>query len=82
MRTCVGCRRVADQRELVRLASTPDGVAVGRSLPGRGAWLCPGTGCLDPAIGRGGLARALRIDRSAVDAAALRQRLEADAPVS
>ncbi|MFP5377421.1 MAG: YlxR family protein [Acidimicrobiia bacterium] len=61
-RTCVGCRRVAAPGELVRVVRTGDGgLAVGRSLPGRGAWLCAGSpGCMDRAERRGALTRALK----------------------
>jgi predicted RNA-binding protein YlxR (DUF448 family) len=34
---------------------------MGRNLPGRGAWVCKGSNpCLDLALRKGGLARALR----------------------
>jgi predicted RNA-binding protein YlxR (DUF448 family) len=51
---------------LVRCAVTPAGVAVGRTLPGRGAWLCPGEDCLRIAVSRGTLARALGLRREAI----------------
>ncbi|MFI5045727.1 MAG: YlxR family protein, partial [Acidimicrobiia bacterium] len=60
-RTCVGCRRIAAPRELVSVRRAGDELAVGPG-PGRGAWLCaehPGA-CLDLAVKRGGLGRALR----------------------
>jgi predicted RNA-binding protein YlxR (DUF448 family) len=62
LRTCVGCRRVTTPDELVRLVADAEGrVLVGRTLPGRGAWLCRGSrGCLEAALRRGKLARALR----------------------
>ncbi|HVX20342.1 MAG TPA: YlxR family protein [Acidimicrobiales bacterium] len=62
VRTCVGCRRPAPAEDLIRIVLRPDGsLAVGRSLPGRGAWLCRGsTQCLDQAQRRRGLDRALR----------------------
>ena len=44
IRTCVGCRRRGPQGELTRVARARDGsLAVGRTLPGRGAWLCAGS---------------------------------------
>src|SRR5262249_59134586 len=62
-RTCVGCRRVADPQELVRIVREPNGtVSVGRG-PGRGAWLCgpPSTRrCVGRAVRRRGLERGLR----------------------
>jgi len=61
LRTCVGCRRVRPQAELVRVVATPTGVQVGRGLPGRGAWLCAGSSaCVEEAVRRRSLARALR----------------------
>jgi len=64
VRTCVACRTARPQRELLRLARTPDGIRFdehGR-LPGRGAYLCPDPPCLETAARRGatGLRRALR----------------------
>ncbi|MGC8471793.1 MAG: YlxR family protein [Acidimicrobiales bacterium] len=71
-RTCVGCRRRAPQSELVRLVRMPGGsLAVGRALPGRGAWICEGSpACLERAGRRGALERALRsqLAPGAVDA--------------
>lgn len=75
-RTCVACRRRRPKAELVRLAATPEGVAVDRErrLPGRGAYVCPGAGCIDAAGERGGrvLRRALRAgdERQIVEALA------------
>ncbi len=62
VRTCVGCGRRAPQSELVRLARAPDrGILVSRTAPGRGAWLCAGSvSCLDRAVKRDALRRALR----------------------
>src|SRR5438477_11101439 len=61
-RTCVGCRRARPQEELVRYVRTPDGMlAEGRSLSGRGAWLCRGSAaCVEEAIRRKAFGRALR----------------------
>ncbi|MBI2169032.1 MAG: YlxR family protein [Actinobacteria bacterium] len=76
-RTCVGCRRVAGQSELVRLTRRPDGgLAVGRQEPGRGAWLCRGdASCLEAALRRRALTRSLRGEVSEAAAEALRARL-------
>ncbi|MGH9178189.1 MAG: YlxR family protein [Acidimicrobiales bacterium] len=77
-RTCVGCRKVAGPDELVRVVRTADGaLAVGRSQPGRGAWLCAGSArCVDLAERRKAFGRALRgpLIPSAVHA--LRDQLE------
>jgi predicted RNA-binding protein YlxR (DUF448 family) len=62
VRTCVGCRRRAPAADLVRIARRPDGtLAVSRTLPGRGAWLCAGSlDCLHKAAQRNAFSRALR----------------------
>src|SRR5690606_19447264 len=61
-RTCIGCRRVRAPDEMVRIARTEGGsLAVGRTLPGRGAWLCADTpSCAEAALRRGAVPRALR----------------------
>jgi uncharacterized protein len=68
-RTCVGCRRVTGRSELVRFVAGPDGPLSGPGLPGRGAWLCRDERCVDLAVRRGALARALRSDRASVEQA-------------
>jgi predicted RNA-binding protein YlxR (DUF448 family) len=90
VRTCVGCRRRCDAMELVRVVGRSDGtLAVGRSLPGRGAWLCKSRhGCFERAKRRGQLERALRQPisddgyRLARAAIAAQQSAEASAPLA
>jgi predicted RNA-binding protein YlxR (DUF448 family) len=55
---------VRTQDELVRYVRTPDGMlAEGRTLRGRGAWLCQGSGaCVEAAVRRRAFGRALRGD--------------------
>ncbi|MFZ0665072.1 MAG: YlxR family protein [Acidimicrobiales bacterium] len=79
-RTCVGCRRVAGQDQLLRMVSTASGgIEVGRNLPGRGAWICAGSrSCLDVALRKGALARALRSGISPVEGDQLRSMLFTD----
>ncbi len=62
LRTCVGCRKVAVQDELLRVVVVESGeIRIGRHLPGRGAWICRGSEqCVDQALRKGGFARALR----------------------
>jgi predicted RNA-binding protein YlxR (DUF448 family) len=63
VRTCIGCRARATRSHLVRIVlDTPTSVAVdvNASAPGRGAWLHPGRACLDQAIRRRAIGRALR----------------------
>jgi len=72
-RTCVGCRRRAGIDELVRIVRLPDGsLRIGRTLPGRGAWLCAGSlECLNQAAQRNAFSRALRSPVSSDDVLAL-----------
>lgn len=62
IRTCVGCRKEDHQGALVRLVATPEGVVtdVHRRSPGRGAYLHPKTECVEQAVKRGAVLRALR----------------------
>ena len=61
--------------ELVRVVARPDGsLAMGRNLPGRGAWLCAGSvACVDAAGRRRAFSRALRADVGTEAVAALRE---------
>jgi hypothetical protein len=82
VRTCVGCRRrfpLAEGR-LVRVAIGQEGTAqIGRTLPGRGAWLCGvDRACLDRAQRTKALHRALRTDPG--DLTALRTGFPAPEP--
>lgn len=70
VRTCVGCRERLEQAELVRIRATPNGLALGRG-PGRGAYVCPDQACLEVALARRAIARALRIAADADDLARL-----------
>ncbi|MDO8483707.1 MAG: YlxR family protein [Candidatus Limnocylindrales bacterium] len=62
-RSCVACRTVRPKRELMRVVRTPAGeVAIdssGRSA-GRGAYVCRTAECIDNAIKKGALSRALK----------------------
>ncbi|MFH5822510.1 YlxR family protein [Georgenia sp. AZ-5] len=64
VRTCTGCRGRATRSALVRLvldaATQRVVVDPGRSAPGRGAWLHPSRECLDLALRRRAIPRALR----------------------
>jgi uncharacterized protein len=70
-RTCIGCRRKAAPAELVRVIRREDGrLETGRTLPGRGAWLCAGSpACVEAAQRRRAFERALRgpVDAGSVD---------------
>ena len=61
----MGCRTRRAQDDLIRIGLVEgDQLAVGRSLLGRGAWLCASSPlpCLDLAGRRRALGRALRAD--------------------
>jgi uncharacterized protein len=79
MRTCVGCRARAASSELRRVRRAPDGAVEVGPGPGRGVWVCApprGLDCLDRALHRGALARALRTPIPDATGASLRARLE------
>jgi len=63
--------------ELDRVVALPDGgLAFGRTLPGRGAWLCRGSlACFDTAVRRHGFERALRTTVGSEALASLRATL-------
>jgi len=68
---------VAPANELIRFVLCEDGhLTVGRSLPGRGAWLCAGSRrCLELAQRRQSFSRALRTAVSPAALVALRGEL-------
>ncbi|WP_268243666.1 YlxR family protein [Arthrobacter sp. AQ5-05] len=66
MRTCIGCKLTAAREHLVRLVRSasetgePEAlVDLRRRMPGRGAWLHPNPDCLQLAIKRRAIVRAL-----------------------
>jgi hypothetical protein len=62
-RTCVSCRRSADQDQLVRYVATPTGQVVvdyQHKLPGRGTYTCFDHGCITRAVQRRAFARSLK----------------------
>lgn len=62
-RTCLGCRQVKDQVQLIRFVRAPDGEILadlkGR-LPGRGAYLCNSRACIEATLRRKQFDRAFR----------------------
>lgn len=78
-RTCVGCRAVRSQRRLIRLVLDPaEGLKLGRTSPGRGAWLCRDTvlSCFDAAVSRNGFERSFGQPIRAASPIELREQLE------
>ncbi|MHB0875059.1 MAG: RNase P modulator RnpM [Anaerolineae bacterium] len=73
-RTCVICRTTLPKRSLIRVVRSPEGrVSIdGRGkAAGRGAYVCPRAECFSSARARASLCRALEIDISVEDWAAL-----------
>jgi uncharacterized protein len=84
-RTCVVCRSTTAKRALHRIVRSPAG-SVGYDptgkAPGRGAYLCGQPACLEAALRRGSIQRALKVtDTAAVGGAveALRSALGSEA---
>ena len=80
-RSCVACRTVRAKRELLRIVRTPAGGieidSSGRS-DGRGAYVCRVAECIDNAIKKGALTRALDTPLPADLLAALVEGIAAD----
>ncbi len=78
IRTCVACRTERPKKELARLVRTADGPLkwdpTGK-VPGRGAYLCYSVQCLDTAVKRKALERALGCSLSPEQVEELRGRL-------
>jgi predicted RNA-binding protein YlxR (DUF448 family) len=78
-RTCVGCRQTASKRSLLRVSRSADGVVrtdPSGSAVGRGAYVHRDPTCVDLAIRRGGMTRALRTGLNAEEAARLRSDID------
>ncbi len=79
-RMCVGCGTGRDKRELVRIVRTPEGevqVDPTGKKSGRGAYLCPNPDCLQEALKRKKLDRALKTSLSEETVAQIRVEFEA-----
>ena len=75
-RTCVACRVSRPKGSLIRVGRTTEGaIQVGAAAPGRGAYVCPDAACIEGAVRRGGLQRALRGRIGARDLARLEEQL-------
>jgi predicted RNA-binding protein YlxR (DUF448 family) len=62
-RTCIGCRKVKEKRELIRIVCTEsDGIEVDPTgkKSGRGTYLCKVKTCWEAGLGKEHLDRALR----------------------
>ena len=66
-RTCVGCNEKKDKTELIRIVKTPDGeISVDRTgkKPGRGAYICDNSNCLEKVIKSKRLSKVLETEIS------------------
>ena len=80
VRTCVGCRGRGAKADLVRLVVADGVIAMdpGGSRSGRGAYVHPRRTCVETAMSRGALARALRTGMDEHRAATLRADIEGE----
>jgi len=62
-RTCIGCRRVLKKDEVIRIIAGPAGIVIDyrEKLTGRAAYVCPTQECINKALAKESLTRALRI---------------------
>ena len=77
-RTCLGCRQVKDQSELIRFVRSPEGeilVDLKGRLPGRGAYLCNRRDCMMAAVNRQQFNRAFRCECQPADLSTLTDRV-------
>ena len=77
-RTCLGCRQVKDQSELIRFVRSPEGeilVDLKGRLPGRGAYLCNSRDCMMAAVNRQQFNRAFRCECQPADLSTLTDRV-------
>ncbi|MFQ5657376.1 MAG: DUF448 domain-containing protein [Candidatus Methylomirabilales bacterium] len=76
-RTCVGCGRRRGQAELVRFGGGQLGIRVQLDGgDGRGAYLCPDADCLEQAVRRRALQKALGAEIGSVSVQGLREAVE------
>ena len=75
-RTCIGCRKVQNKREMVRLVRTPEGELVideTGKVNGRGAYLCRQSSCWDAALKGQQLGKSLKMEIGEHETTVLRQ---------
>lgn len=61
-RTCIGCRGLFHKDQVLRIVAGPEGALLDyrEKLPGRAAYVCPKRECIEKALSKEGLPRALR----------------------
>ncbi len=64
-RTCIGCRGGFNKQHLVRIIAGPAGPVIDyrEKMPGRAAYVCPNRQCIEKALSRENLSRALRLKK-------------------
>ena len=80
MRTCIGCGRICEKKDLIRIVRTPEGEVLADSAgraEGRGAYLCRDAECLAKARKRKAFGRAFRTAVDGGQYEKLRAQLEA-----
>ena len=63
-RKCVGCNTSKDKKELIRVVRNAEGeisIDMTGKKPGRGAYICPNSECLQKAIKSKGLERSFKM---------------------
>ncbi len=62
-RTCIGCKKVFNKDDVVRIVAGPESVVIDyrEKLDGRAAYICPKTECIKKALTKEALGRSLRI---------------------
>lgn len=76
VRTCIGCRETFAQQELIRFVSTPQGSVfpdLRNKMPGRGAYTCFKSACIETAVKKQQFQRSLKVSLSSLDAASLKK---------
>ncbi|MBN9500278.1 MAG: YlxR family protein [Armatimonadetes bacterium] len=76
-RTCIGCKRKGDQNSFLRVSRQVGGrvvLCLGHWM-GRTAYICPSQDCIDAALTKERLARALRCSVDEASKAELKQEL-------
>src|SRR5512146_2681561 len=78
-RTCIGCRSLFPKDEVVRLLAGPEGVIIDyrEKINGRAAYVCPKKECIQKALTKEVLGKALRLKVRPPDVETFRTRLVA-----
>ena len=80
MRTCIGCRKIREKRELIRIVRSADGSAradPSGGAPGRGAYLCADPSCLEKALKKKAFNRTFSCAVSRENVTALQEEISA-----